>query len=252
MTPAKHFAGAIFLCCYFLTPTSHLVGVNNFEYYIILHFLVLTSRLVSTNYNSLHKYFFIQGPEIIKTNKEKHEHPPGEELEKRKDQQKLTELAEANVLSARSAITELTKGKNEEEMADLPKVASMKRKILRHRENINDPKNPEKKTGFVIPPEFEKYCEEHFLRVDTGADDPDRILIFVTDQGLMDLKRYRNWSSDGTFRSAPKIFYQIFMVHVHINETQCAPRYVYCIFLNVYLFIMYEPVIWFILEICHP
>ena len=32
-------------------------------------------------------------------------------------------------------------------MADLPKVASMKRKILRHRENINDPKNPEKKTG---------------------------------------------------------------------------------------------------------
>ena len=139
----------------------------------------------------------------------------------------MTELADANILSARSVVTELSRGKDEEELADLPKVPAMKRKILRIRENKNDPKNPEKRTNFKIPEEFEKYCEEHFLRVDTGEDDPDRILIFVTDQGLMDLKRYRNWSSDGTFKSAAKIFYQIFMIHVHINGTQCAPRYVY-------------------------
>ena len=57
----------------------------------------------------------------------------------------MTELADANILSARSVVTELGRGKDEEELADLPKVPAMKRKILRIRENKNDPKNPEKK-----------------------------------------------------------------------------------------------------------
>ena len=192
--------------------------------------MVLARRLASTNYCSFIKFLFLfQGPEIIKSNEENHAHLPGNELEKRNDQRKLTELANANILSTRSAITELSRGKDEEQLADLPKVPAMKRKILRHRENKNAPKNPEKKTGFKIPEEYEKYLEEHFLRVDTGEDDPERILIFATDQGLMDLKTYRHWSSDGTFKSAPKIFYQIFMIHVHINGTQCAPRYVYTV-----------------------
>ena len=171
---------------------------------------------------------FFQGPDILKSNGAKHTHIPGDELEKRQDQRKLTELAGANVLPTRSVITEISKGKNDEDLASLPTIHAMRRKILRHRQNINDPKNPEKRTDFEIPEKYEKYLgEEIFLRVDTGVDDPDRILIFVTDQGLMDLKKYRNWSSDGTFRSAPKIFYQLLMIHVHINETQTAPRYKY-------------------------
>ena len=76
----------------------------------------------------------------------------------------------------------------------------------------------------LIPEEYTKYLDEHFLRVDTGPDDPERILIFATDEGLADLKKYRHWCSDGTFKSRPKIFYQIFMLHVCINETQAAPR----------------------------
>ena len=115
-------------------------------------------------------------------------------------------------------------GKKDEQLDALPKTEAIKRKVLRHRVNISEPKNPETRTGFVIPEEYTKYLDEHFLRVDTGPDDPERILIFATDEGLADLKKYRHWCSDGTFKSRPKIFYQIFMLHVCINETQAAPR----------------------------
>ena len=127
-------------------------------------------------------------------------------------------------MAPRSIVTEASMGKNDEDLANLPSVPAMKRKILRHRQNIDQPKNPEKRTGFEIPEKFTTYCGEMFLRVDTGADDPNRILIYVTDQGLMDMKTFRNWSSDGTFKSSPKNFYQIFFIHVHFNEMQTAPR----------------------------
>ena len=90
-------------------------------------------------------------------------------------------------------------GKNDDQLENLPKVEAMKRKVLRHRENISEPKNPEKRTDFDIPEEYTRYLDEHFLRVDTGSDDPERILIFVTDRGLMDMKKYRHYCSDGTF-----------------------------------------------------
>ena len=136
-------------------------------------------------------------------------------------------------------------GKNDDQLEILPKVEAMKRKVLRQRENISEPKNPEKRTDFDIPEEYTRYLDEHFLRVDTGSDDPERILIFVTDRGLMDMKKYRHYCSDGTFKSRPKIFHQILMIHVCINETQAAPRYVFLFFNKI--FIKYKPVFWFVL-----
>ena len=73
----------------------------------------------------------------------------------------------------------------------------------------------------------------HFLRVDTGADDPKRILIFVTDEGIKDMQIYEHWSTDGTFKSRPKkIFKQVITFHIHINETQTVARYIFKIFFS--------------------
>ena len=96
--------------------------------------------------------------------------------------------------------------------------------VQRARTDENVPKNPEKRTGFVIEGKYTEYCGELFLQYDSGIEDPDRILIFMTESGKKDLENYGHWAGDGTFKICPVIFYQLYMVHVHINEFQTVPR----------------------------
>lgn len=136
----------------------------------------------------------------------------------------MKELSTNTGSTSRKCVLEAVKGKSTEENECLPKEASMKKMVQRARKNKNAPKNPEGRTGFEIESPYTEYCGKPFLRHDSGSDDEKRILIFVTDEGIQDLKTYKNWSADGTFKTAPSIFYQIFSVHVHINETQTVPR----------------------------
>lgn len=157
-------------------------------------------------------------------------------MAKKKDHEKLKRIARNNPgLSTRSTLTAIAEGKNEFELANLPSQSSMKRLVTRTKQEIlNDPKNPSERIGFEIDEKYTQYCGEFFLRCDTGEDDPNRILIFLTDDGIQDLLRYLHWSMDGTFRSRPKssqtreaMFAQVLTIHVHFNETQTAARYAF-------------------------
>ena len=52
-----------------------------------------------------------------------------------------------------------------------------------------------------------------FLQFDSGADDPDRLLIFYTDYGLQKLCDSRTLFCDGTFKTAPRLFVQLYTIH---------------------------------------
>lgn len=53
---------------------------------------------------------------------------------------------------------------------------------------------------------------ENFLAYDSGAE-ADRILIFST-QGNLDLVRRSNhWHGDGTFKTVPPLFEQLYTIH---------------------------------------
>jgi hypothetical protein len=81
------------------------------------------------------------------------------------------------------------------------------------------PSIPSLREGFEIP---EKYTNldngEQFLQFDSGSDDNKRILIFGSDTALTDLTYAKNWAGDGTFKSSPTIFYQLYIIHVQHNE----------------------------------
>ena len=49
-----------------------------------------------------------------------------------------------------------------------------------------------------------------FVMHDSGPDDPDRFLIFATQENLTSSVQYRDWFADGTFKIAPHLFYQIY------------------------------------------
>jgi hypothetical protein len=67
--------------------------------------------------------------------------------------------------------------------------------------------------NLVIPDEFKKISRDKpFLLHDSGPE-RDRILIFSTIKNLEMLKKSNEWFVDGTFKTAPHPFYQVFTIH---------------------------------------
>ena len=64
---------------------------------------------------------------------------------------------------------------------------------------------------------------ENFLLYDSGANDVNRILIFCSDSGRLDLCQAKNIAVDGTFDSCPQIFFQLFTLHV-VKKNTSVPR----------------------------
>ncbi len=56
-----------------------------------------------------------------------------------------------------------------------------------------------------------------FLFIDTGIEDVNRIIMFATIDNIRRLSEFNNWYGDGTFAASPKIFYQVFTLHILKN-----------------------------------
>ena len=104
-------------------------------------------------------------------------------------------------------------------IAQLPSVPRLSRQVRRRRQQVlNTPEIPHSRTGFEIPEELRKLASgEMFLLQDSGINDSDRMLIFSTECGIEHLRKYKNWAVDGTFPSAPGMFYQVFTIHIIIG-----------------------------------
>ncbi|XP_076031967.1 uncharacterized protein LOC143019873 [Oratosquilla oratoria] len=80
------------------------------------------------------------------------------------------------------------------------------------------------RTGYAIPQKFTVFDSgERFLQYDLGENDENCMVIFMTATGIEDLKRFQNWAIDGTFKVAPKIYHQLFIIHVQ-KDNLSIPR----------------------------
>ena len=68
---------------------------------------------------------------------------------------------------------------------------------------------------------------ENFNLFDSGADDPNRFFIFGTLKNLDMLTENTNWFADGTFKIAPKLFYQLTTIHVLVKNTVLPMLYIF-------------------------
>ena len=97
----------------------------------------------------------------------------------------------------------------------LPLVENVRRTIRRYRANVGDPINPRDRANIpVLPNEFTLTNNgNRFLLHDSGVGDPNRLLIFATDEGTHLLEHSDHWFGDGTFSVSPAIFYQVYTLH---------------------------------------
>ena len=96
----------------------------------------------------------------------------------------------------------------------LPKLTSLKRTIQRQRERIlAAPTQPLTLEELILPPDYQQTAKgENFLFHDSGSG-PERILIFGTRRNLEMLESSQYWLADGTFKTAPELFLQVYVIH---------------------------------------
>ncbi|KAI6647086.1 hypothetical protein LOD99_8923 [Oopsacas minuta] len=99
--------------------------------------------------------------------------------------------------------------------AKLPKLDSLKRTIQRQRASVlAAPAQPTTLAELALPAVYQQTAKgEQFLLYDSGADDVPRFLIFATQHNLGVLQRSKIWLADGTFKTAPPLFVQVYLVH---------------------------------------
>ncbi|KAI6648563.1 hypothetical protein LOD99_8043 [Oopsacas minuta] len=93
--------------------------------------------------------------------------------------------------------------------AKLPKLDSLKRTIQRQRASVlSAPVQPTALAELVLPAEYQRTAKgEQFLLYDSGEDYAHRFLNF----GM--LQQSKIWLADGTFKTAPPLFAQVYVVH---------------------------------------
>ena len=121
-------------------------------------------------------------------------------------------------------------------------VLDIKRNIRKTcQKESNDPKNPQCRATFEIAEDYKSIKvtkngnEEYvgFVVYDSALDengqmkrnengeiigDEDRIIIFATEYGLIDMLGHRHWAGDATFDSCPELFYQLLTMHCSVGK----------------------------------
>ncbi|XP_068232264.1 uncharacterized protein [Palaemon carinicauda] len=132
----------------------------------------------------------------------------------------LKEKVKTSHQSSRVLVAQATASLDESVLSQMPNTSHISRNIRKWRQKLsNFPSVPCGRAGYSIPLEFTVIeGGKTFLQYDSGIDDVDRILMFASDAGLQDLKRFKNWTIDGTFKVAPEFYYQLLTVHVQQDK----------------------------------
>ena len=78
------------------------------------------------------------------------------------------------------------------------------------------PDNPRSRSEIVIHEDYRKtrtQLKEEFVLLDTGAEDPDRLIIFASSTDLDRLSRCGTWLADSSFKSGPGAFYHLWVLY---------------------------------------
>lgn len=108
----------------------------------------------------------------------------------------------------------------------LPSVSSIKKTLRRSRNMESECKNTNllSSKDLILPTSYTLTSkEENFLLYDSGVTDDERMLVFGTGANLSLLQTTHHWYMDGTFKTVPGIFYQLYTIHCVIKECTIVP-----------------------------
>ena len=149
-------------------------------------------------------------------------HPEGNDLLKARAGMKRS--AKDTAEKTQNIITANIAGLQENVLAQLPNIETIRRDARRNRPN-NHPTVPDiYDTQFAIPQNYTvDVLGQQFIVYDNGR--PDRILLFGTDEGFRFLSNSQDWFLEETFKSSPVQFMQLYTVHGLTNHQNIVGAY---------------------------
>ena len=134
---------------------------------------------------------------------------------------KMYKAAETSHDAPRRILQDAIAGLPDEVAARIGSGEKFKRTISRKRKAKGDnPPPPQSVESLIIPESMcSTFTGNNFILYDSGLGDENRVIIFGTKESLTWLKENRHWLADGTFKTAPSIFFQIFTIHALIKES---------------------------------
>ena len=155
---------------------------------------------------------------ITVTNKEHNHVVNPSELEIRKRLALMKSQATATQNLPSQIIVQVVANASRSVAANLPSTALMSRTINKTRKtNALAPANPTSRADLHIPEAYTvTTAGEEFLLANIGQT--DKILIFSTTSNLRCLGESELWHADGTFKTAPNIFTQLYTIHCVKNN----------------------------------
>ena len=124
-----------------------------------------------------------------------------------------------------STVALAKQGASEAVAAVLPSNQSLSRTVRNIRLQSNDDPIPKSLKDIRVPPSLRfTFSGQPFLFFDSGRrrNVEARILIFSTPKNLEYLRTSEEWQLDGTFKTAPQMFAQVYTVHARV-EGQMKP-----------------------------
>ncbi len=91
------------------------------------------------------------------------------------------------------------------------------RQIVKRVRREDLPPEPDNLNNFVVPAQFTTTINGDNFYKDFQMGE-ERILLFVTDANIINLRNASVWIMDGTFKTVPTIFKQLYTIHAPINN----------------------------------
>ena len=136
-----------------------------------------------------------------------------------KDQARISRERPAQIFSAHVAQA------SDSVKADLGKKETVKR-IIRNVQRGGLPKDSATLQELTIDGEWSQTSrEEPFLIHDSGPDSHNRVIVFASKIGLWHLATKDTWYMDGTFKVAPKLFEQVYIIRAKLGESAVTCAY---------------------------
>jgi len=149
-----------------------------------------------------------------------HTHGPDPvEIEVRVAQQEMKAAAASSSEPTAVIVSKMVSSVSRAAVGSMAKVSSCKRTVRRVRHvNLQGALvTPNSRCDLVLPQLFTSLQSgENFLAFNSGAN-LDRILMFTCAENLKFLQFSKSWFCDGTFKSSPSLFDQLFIIHAEFS-----------------------------------
>ncbi|KAL7070009.1 hypothetical protein ACQ4LE_010923 [Meloidogyne hapla] len=157
-----------------------------------------------------------------------HNHGPSPtriELARIKD--RINQAAISSALTPRAIVNSQLAGISDQAKTALPKLRNLEKTVGRKRyADGQQVPVPHLLSEINIPEQLRRTktdLNEDFIMADTGPEDPNRIIVLASRTDVARLASCDVWLCDGTFKSCPQLYYQLWVIHGRFRQAAVLP-----------------------------